>query len=90
MDGVCKASRLNSYSGKSLVNWPRDRSCCQPIGRLALKFAARDMKVHPVTFHVFLSFAATVCELFTRWLHEMNPLGSGNIPSHGPIHLCNA
>lgn len=48
------------------------------------------MKVHPVSFHVSLSFAAPVCELFNRWLHEMNPQGLGNIPFHAPIHYCNA
>lgn len=48
------------------------------------------MEVHPVSYHVSLSFAAPVCELFTRWIHEMNPLGLGNIPFHAPIHLCNA
>lgn len=33
-------------------------------------------------------FAAPVSERFTRWLHEMNPLGLGNIPFHAPIPLC--
>lgn len=40
----------------------------------------------PLPFSLFCSFSP--CERFTRWLHEMNPLGLGNVPFHAPIRLC--